>query len=236
MSGSSRQSEPAIKSAWGGPGRGSVIPSQIIERSGSLPAAGWPPKRRESEQDSLLFGAGGPIRTGTALRPGDFKSPVSTIPPHRRAQILYHSPRCVSRKKGAALPLPSKCRQSPKSVIASQCRNTGVAIRSIKTHRNTMASRDTDCHTSDIGHWFAMTGTYFVCSLKGAALPLPFAPVRRFSAQPMTTTPSGLTVTVSPVLTASRNSSPSMSTTGIFVSVHTSARIAPAASISPGAA
>ena len=35
-----------------------------------------------------------------------------------------------------------------------------------------MTSRDTDCHTAfclgknaDIGHWFAMTGTYFVCSL-----------------------------------------------------------------------
>ena len=41
------------------------------------------------------------------------------------------------------------------------------------------------------------------------------------------TTPSSLTVTVMPVLTYSRNSSPSWSTTGIFASVQTSASIAP---------
>lgn len=41
------------------------------------------------------------------------------------------------------------------------------------------------------------------------------------------TTPSSLTVTVIPVLTYSRNSSPSWSTTGIFASVQTSASIAP---------
>ena len=92
------------------------FPSCQFERSGSLPAVGWPPKRRESCSDSLLFGAGGPIRTGTASRPGDFKSPVSTIPPHRHAQILYHSPRRVSREKGPAQPLPSSCRQSVDSL------------------------------------------------------------------------------------------------------------------------
>lgn len=41
------------------------------------------------------------------------------------------------------------------------------------------------------------------------------------------TIPSSLTVTVMPVLTYSRNSSPSWSTTGIFASVQTSASIAP---------
>ena len=30
------------------------------------------------------IGAGDRTRTGTVLLPGDFKSPVSTIPPHRR--------------------------------------------------------------------------------------------------------------------------------------------------------
>ena len=37
-----------------------------------------------------LSGAGGRTRTGTGLLPGDFKSPVSTVPPHRRALIIYH--------------------------------------------------------------------------------------------------------------------------------------------------
>ena len=37
-----------------------------------------------------LFGAGGRTRTGTGLLPEDFKSPVSTVPPHRRVLIIYH--------------------------------------------------------------------------------------------------------------------------------------------------
>ena len=43
-------------------------------------------------------GAGDRTRTGTALLPGDFKSPVSTIPPHRRIRhkLEYHNPRKVS--------------------------------------------------------------------------------------------------------------------------------------------
>ena len=43
-------------------------------------------------------GAGDRTRTGTVLLPGDFKSPVSTIPPHRRISarnILPHSALCV---------------------------------------------------------------------------------------------------------------------------------------------
>ena len=32
----------------------------------------------------FIFGAGDRTRTGTVLLPGDFKSPVSTIPPHRQ--------------------------------------------------------------------------------------------------------------------------------------------------------
>ena len=43
------------------------------------------------------------------------------------------------------------------------------------------------------------------------------------------TTPSSLTTTRMPVLTVSRNSSPSLSTTGIFAPVHTSPKIAPEA-------
>ena len=42
----------------------------------------------------LPDGAGDRARTGTVLLPGDFKSPVSTIPPHRRIlawiRISYH--------------------------------------------------------------------------------------------------------------------------------------------------
>ena len=36
----------------------------------------------------LSFGAGDRTRTGTVLRPRDFKSLVSTIPPHRRGEII----------------------------------------------------------------------------------------------------------------------------------------------------
>ena len=32
----------------------------------------------------INFGAGDRTRTGTVSLPGDFKSPVSTIPPHRQ--------------------------------------------------------------------------------------------------------------------------------------------------------
>ena len=64
---------------------------------------------------------------------------------------------------------------SPRAVIANQRRNAGVAIRSLEKCRKTkafqgrgwplkgLASRR---HTSDIGHWFAMTKTDFVDSLR----------------------------------------------------------------------
>ena len=44
------------------------------------------------------IGAGDRTRTGTVLLPGDFKSPVSAIPPHRRisAQLEYHNVASVS--------------------------------------------------------------------------------------------------------------------------------------------
>ena len=35
-------------------------------------------------------------------------------------------------------------------------------------------SGNTDCHTSDVGHWFAMTYTDFVCSLRRRAEALRF--------------------------------------------------------------
>ena len=44
-------------------------------------------------------GAGGRTRTGTGSLPGDFKSPVSTVPPHRRTDILYHELQFSSTKK-----------------------------------------------------------------------------------------------------------------------------------------
>ena len=37
----------------------------------------------------VWLGAGGRTRTGTVLLPGDFKSPVSTIPPHRRISAMF---------------------------------------------------------------------------------------------------------------------------------------------------
>ncbi len=37
-------------------------------------------------------------------------------------------------------------------------RTTGVAIRiSLRSRVTKLLKRRTDCHTSDIGHWFAMT-------------------------------------------------------------------------------
>ena len=36
----------------------------------------------------LFFGAGDRTRTGTALRPRDFKSLVSTIPPHQQVSVI----------------------------------------------------------------------------------------------------------------------------------------------------
>ena len=58
------------------------------------------------------IGAGDRTRTGTVLLPGDFKSPVSTIPPHRRILAkgriphprLYVNPYFA---KTAGNPLPS---------------------------------------------------------------------------------------------------------------------------------
>ena len=40
----------------------------------------------------VWLGAGGRTRTGTVLLPGDFKSPVSTIPPHRRILAMIRIP------------------------------------------------------------------------------------------------------------------------------------------------
>ena len=42
--------------------------------------------------DLIPDGAGDRTRTGTVFLPGDFKSPVSTIPPHRRIQARIRIP------------------------------------------------------------------------------------------------------------------------------------------------
>ena len=42
------------------------------------------------------IGAGDRTRTGTVLLPGDFKSPVSTIPPHRRMSASIRIPYCTA--------------------------------------------------------------------------------------------------------------------------------------------
>ena len=68
---------------------------------------------------SLPDGAGDRTRTGTVLLPGDFKSPVSTIPPHRRILARIRIPHscgivntlaqyfCPSTKLGPLFPSPS---------------------------------------------------------------------------------------------------------------------------------
>ena len=68
---------------------------------------------------SLPDGAGDRTRTGTVLLPGDFKSPVSTIPPHRRILARIRIPHscgivntlaqyfCPSTKLGPLRPFPS---------------------------------------------------------------------------------------------------------------------------------
>ena len=68
---------------------------------------------------SLPDGAGDRTRTGTVLLPGDFKSPVSTIPPHRRILARIRIPHscgivntlaqyfCPSTKLGPLLPSTS---------------------------------------------------------------------------------------------------------------------------------
>ena len=48
----------------------------------------------------FIFGAGDRTRTGTVLLPGDFKSPVSTIPPHRRISAGIIVPHTGGKVKG----------------------------------------------------------------------------------------------------------------------------------------
>ena len=53
---------------------------------------------RDIELDPV--GAGDRTRTGTVLLPGDFKSPVSTIPPHRRISAGIMVPHTGGKVKG----------------------------------------------------------------------------------------------------------------------------------------
>ena len=53
---------------------------------------------RDIELDPV--GAGDRTRTGTVLLPGDFKSPVSTIPPHRRISSGIIVPHTGGKVKG----------------------------------------------------------------------------------------------------------------------------------------
>ena len=54
-----------------------------FERSGFIRAKGAAPEEGKSCSDFPSSGAGDRTRTGTGLLPRDFKSLVSTIPPHR---------------------------------------------------------------------------------------------------------------------------------------------------------
>ena len=66
------------------------------------------------------------------------------------------------------------CRQSSKHVIPSQCAHwrgnpfSGKNVP-VKMSVNMQFSGNTDCHTSDVGHWFAMTKNDFVDSLRPPA-------------------------------------------------------------------
>lgn len=58
-------------------------------------------KRAENlRRRSSALGAGDRTRTGTVLLPGDFKSPVSTIPPHRRISAGIIVPHTGGKVKG----------------------------------------------------------------------------------------------------------------------------------------
>ena len=73
-----------------------------------------------------------------------------SVPPGQAWRVPFTSGIYLNRKERAFSP-----------VIANQCRNTGVAIRPPEAPycftRLTWPRGETDCHTSDIGHWFAMT-------------------------------------------------------------------------------
>ena len=90
------KSEPTFRSAWGERERGGYDPLAKIERSGSIRAIGEAPEKGKSEQDFPFPGAGGPTRTGTRLPARDFKSLVSTIPPHRLMAQKQHG-HCTTR-------------------------------------------------------------------------------------------------------------------------------------------
>ena len=62
-------------------------------------------------------------------------------------------------------------RQTPKAVIASQCRNTGVAIRSFSKKLCFQGFLDADSHTSDIGHWFGMTANRLCLHIEPSGKP-----------------------------------------------------------------
>ena len=96
-------------------------------------------------------GAGDRTRTGTVLLPGDFKSPVSTIPPHRRILARIRIPHscgivntlaqyfCPSTKLGPLLPFPSvskslaefaaRRRQKFKSFFTATCAWGKIPLR-----------------------------------------------------------------------------------------------------------
>ena len=158
------------KFAWGEREREGHDSLARFRRSVSSCAEGAAPERGHPK-GCPLSGAGGRTRTDTLLPTRDFKSLVSTIPPHRRisfASLIYH---LLGHKSS-----------TPKTEAGP--------IRVPLLFSN------------------------IYCLLPNHSI---------------VTNPSGPTVTFIPVSTDSRNSSPSMSTTGIFASVHTSPRMAPEA-------
>ena len=87
----------------------------------------------------FIFGAGDRTRTGTVLLPGDFKSPVSTIPPHRRISArsnLSQIEPCVKEKMkkflkkwGETFSVPQKKRHfAGENAYTVQVRKGGIPM------------------------------------------------------------------------------------------------------------
>ena len=167
----------------------------------------------------------------------DFKSLVSTIPPHRHLTcLLYHLTKKVSSKTPpgqGAPPRPSlSLRGERSSTRQSVSRGVGADrraddIRPCKVSRSVSARRRAAARAALLTR-FSVPLQLLQRSPCFAAKTSKMTD-QRLSQSSTFTTPSSQTVILMPVSTKSRKSSPGLSTTGIFASVQTSARMAPEA-------
>ena len=95
-------------------------------------------------------------------------SPKERIKPSPRGKVARASPASARRMRAKA-PLPTEgepLRLSKNRVIASQCSHWRGNPFSCHVDYPDI-SGNADCHTSDIGHWFAMTANILVAHLDG---------------------------------------------------------------------